>query len=320
MKAVGAGPLAAGQLRTYPSVMTSLNRPSASATLIKPLSVAVGATPFRLAPERADELNSEVFEGQAWEVLFADELIEKQTNVAAYPSGKRIEVHFSALLSIWAVSSAVLILASGAMRASRQGDRALVGGPDSDVGLARSLVEAAKALIRDKDTAWPDALPVPIENPAPDISDWYVNNLFLATTGWILLHEIAHIHLGHGRCATPEASFAQEYEADEWATDWIMRDAPADLTKDFRILAITTGLVWLAVLDNVRRGSTTHPHAWDRMQQLADRLSADELSPGLEMCSHVMKVLFLPDAEAKEFDCPEDAFIRTLIEVSRLDR
>lgn len=300
--------------------MTSPDRPSASATLIKPLSDAVGAAPFRLAPERADDLKNEIFGGQAWEVFFSDDLIEEKTNVAAYPSYKRIEVHFSALLSIWAVSRAALILASEAMRASRQGEHAIAGGPDTEVALARNLVDAAKALIRDKDAAWPDALPIPVENPTPDTLDWYVNNLFLATTGWILLHEIAHIHLGHGHCATPQASFAQEHEADEWATNWIMQDAPADLRKDFRILAVTTGLVWVAVLDDVRRGSMTHPHAWRRMQQLANSLSSDDLSPGLEMCSHVMKVLFLPDGEAKEFDCPEDAFFRTLIEVSRLDR
>jgi hypothetical protein len=252
--------------------------------------------------------------------MFGDDLQEPATNFTAFPGSRRIEVHFAALLSIWAVSHAALLVGAAAMSATRQGEATLDASPDADVLKARELIAAARALIRDKEAPWPAGLPVPQAAAKPGAFDWYANNLFLAATGWVLLHEIAHIRLGHGGGAGRHDSLRQEREADDWATRWVLEGAPADLTKEFRVLSIAVGLVWLAVLDGVRRGSTTHPHAWERLAAVSPQLETHELSPGLESATHVMKVLFLQDDEAETFDTPNEAFFGTLISVSRLDR
>jgi hypothetical protein len=284
------------------------------------LAKDIGASPFRLAPEKAAELYSDVFGGAPPEMVLGDELVEEYTNFAAYPNDNKIEVHSAALLSVWAVSRAALLVGASAMAAVRQNEGALSGDPGSDVDQARELVKAAEALIRDKYAEWPTGLPVPNAAAQEDTFDWYVNNLFLAASGWILLHEIAHIKLGHVKCPVPEGTQRQEREADAWATRWVLDGDVTGLVKEFRVLAVTVGLVWVAILDGVRRGSKSHPHAWERLGEISHELETHELSPALELTTYVMKVLFLEDQQGAEFDNPSAAFFGILIEVSRLPR
>jgi hypothetical protein len=74
------------------------------------------------------------------------------------------------------------------------------------------------------------------------------NELFLMTSGWILLHEIGHIVLNHGANTNPtsEESIEMELAADDWASSWML-DRWRDYRDDVRVfqkrtLGITFGI------------------------------------------------------------------------------
>ena len=84
------------------------------------------------------------------------------------------------------------------------------------------------------------------------------------------------------------------------------RKLPAGDTQGyFRLFAISVALSWLAILGTIRRGSTTYPPAWQRLQKLSSMLPSEELKPGYEMAAYALKVLFLAHEEASPADHPE---------------
>lgn len=183
---------------------------------------------------------------------------------------------------------------------------------------ARQLVQVARNLIGDSGACWPSDLAAPAPEAEANSDDWYVNNVFLGATGWVVLHEIAHIVLGHQGHVTTDVRFGQEYDADLWAAKWMLEKLPVgDRQGYFRLFTISVALAWLAVLDSVRRGSTTHPHAWQRLQKLSPMLPAEELNPGYEMAAYVLKVLFLAEDETPPAEHPEEAFFDLIFKASR---
>jgi hypothetical protein len=81
-----------------------------------------------------------------------------------------------------------------------------------------------------------------------------------------LLHEIAHVRLGHepdnGR------SHKQEEEADEFAAKWVFKEVPTDREREFRILVVGVALAWLLLFAPVG-GDTKHPPAYARVMHVA---------------------------------------------------
>ncbi|RNJ48048.1 phage exclusion protein Lit family protein [Methylocystis hirsuta] len=297
-----------GDVRFF--VMTDAER------LIRNFARVVASAPYALAPERADELQEAVFEGESWTLA----LEEGPAQATARVDRREIVVTFAALLGLWAVARAAMIAGVEAIAASRADRRILDSGPNSPMAEALALIAAAEALIRDPCAAWPDGLPHP-DAAAPEGSDdWRVNNVFLGAVGWICLHEVAHIHLGHEPDTTDALRRRQENEADSWATRWVLDRAPPDLRREFRVFAIAAGLAWIALVDKVRRGSLTHPHAWERLGHCAQVFGTEELSPGLELSTHAMKACFFPHDPIEDFETPQEAFFGTLFAASRLPR
>jgi hypothetical protein len=283
--------------------------------LIRSYAGAVASAPYALAPERAEELHGTVFGGEPWTLA----LEEGAAQATARVDRREIAVTFAALLGLWAVARAAMIVGAEAVAASRNRRRKLDSSPGSSMAEALALTTAAEALIRDPCAAWPVELPHP-EAAAPEGSDeWRVNNLFLGAVGWICLHEVAHIHLAH-EPDTTDARRRQENEADSWATRWILERAPADLRREFHVFAIAAGLGWIALVDGVRRGSVTHPHAWERLGHCAQSFETEDLSPGLELSTHVLKACFFPYDPIEDFETPQQAFFGTLLAASRLPR
>lgn len=90
--------------------------------------------------------------------------------------------------------------------------------------------------------------------------------------GFILLHELAHIRLGH-TAAKGLLSIEQEKEADRAAADWLLGSPDLD-SKELlkRQLGVTIALGWLASRNvYVGHSSKTHPPAWDRLYQVLDQ-------------------------------------------------
>ena len=157
-----------------------------------------------------------------------------------------------------------MLIGAEAMAAIRKGQVALDNRPGTPVAQAVRLLEASKSFIRDPQAKLPGDLPAPDAHALEGGVDWHVNNVFLGACGWILLHEIAHMHLSHEPDTSPDLRKKQEHEADEWATKWILDHAPQNLQREFRLLAMAAGFTWLGLSDGVMRVDTTNPHAWER--------------------------------------------------------
>ena len=276
---------------------------------------------YRLAPEREIELDDRIFGGTPWALVFNDSLDPKRNTFEALMKSKVIDVNYAALASVWAVAKASLIIAREGMSAARSGQTELATTPDSPVFEARQLVDVARSLIRSSATAWPDDMPLPVPKAVAPEDDWYVNNVFLGAAGWIVLHEIGHIHLDHQTTVSPDVRFQQEHQADEWAAKWILDNLPADHPQvPFRVFVICVAIYWLAILDDIRRGSSTHPHAWQRLNKISNDFPREELNPGYEMATYVLKVLFLPSLVTPVMECPEEALFGLLVEANDLPR
>lgn len=102
--------------------------------------------------------------------------------------------------------------------------------------------------------------------------------LFANALVWILYHEIAHIQMGDSKCDGYE-SIEQEKRADRMAADWMLDSnqiEPVDQWK--RQVGIAIALGWLtAPTVYLGPGSmTTHPHGYDRLFQIIDRVVEPE--------------------------------------------
>lgn len=282
--------------------------------LMRPYMELVAQSPSRIAPERAGALLDTVFGGKVADFDFTN----GDANFAAYVSVPKVEATFSALLSLWATARASLHIAQAAADARRQGIFVLPVARDTPLYNAYQLVAAAKALIANSCSTWPKDLSPAEPGALPGTRDAGVNNLFLGATGWVALHEIAHIHLQHEVETIDDLRRRQEYEADLWATKWILDDAPHDPTREFRVFSIATGLAWLVLVNTVRRSTITHPPAPLRLLNCAGEFMGDDLSPALEMAGDVLKVLFDPSARLQPSEHPAEAFERLAMHLRTL--
>lgn len=288
-----------------------------SEELIKPLCELVAQAPSRLAPERSDEL-LEVVGPDKFECYFS----HGSANFTAFPNENTIEITYAALMSLWATTHALLMIVGQAMGAARNGSNELSADPGSAAYEALQMIASAKRLIRDHTYEWPSSLPVPVPNPPDNSFDYYLNNAFLGASGWILLHEVAHIHLGH-RSPTAidlidqDFSKKQERDADDWATGWVIQKSPEDLRRDFRVYCIASALVWISLVDQVRGPSITHPDAWVRFGDCAQKFGISSESVAFEMASYAIKIATVPYDDVPDVETPEDAFYFALITARR---
>lgn len=282
---------------------------------------AVGASPFNIAPERNDELLNGVFGGAAWDLEFNTSLDPTLGVFVARPISKIVEVNYAGLASLYLVAKAAWLIARAGMSANWTGKASLATDPGSTVWDARRLADAARTILADRGAQWRAEVAPPVPDAAAKDEEWYVNNVFLGATGWVTLHEIGHIHLGHQGTVSTDVSFSQEHEADLFAANWVLSDLPLEDTRGhFRVFVICVAMFWIAIQDGIKRGSTTHPHAWQRLERLTSAFPREELNPGYEMAAYVLKVIFLAERDIPVADHPEAAFLDHLIEANRLPR
>jgi hypothetical protein len=281
---------------------------TAASRLIKPLLHDITGAAFALAPERAEELVECM--GQIWELHFE----HGRANFEALPKSQVVVASFAGLLSLWAVAAAALTLGEAGMIAQRAGESSLGVSPGSPAHLALSLKDAARCMIRDQESAWPAGLPVPRIDRL-DADNEKLNNVFLGATGFVVLHEIAHILLEH-LTVTPDMH-AQERDADRWAFDWVMDKVSTDLEREFRMLSVTVAMTWIALVDEVRRSSSTHPHASERIQAIMMRSKVSDESAALEIATYVMKTFFDPSSTPEPAEHAFDAFADVVLKHRR---
>jgi hypothetical protein len=132
---------------------------------------------------------------------------------------------------------------------------------------------------------WPSSQLLPLNYRYHDRLVRLTDELFLGAVAFTTLHEIGHIVLGHGATSRRDEDFRQEFEADEFAYDWIM-DKWSEPTGDNLIfvkrstmtasmMAIIAVLTLYSPTDVVR---ITHPNPIDRLSRfLLKHVNEDSL-------------------------------------------
>lgn len=272
---------------------------------------SLAESPFRIAPERVAELAAEMG-GDPWPL----DIGSGQANFIAYPSEKEIGGTYAAMLSLWAVAAAVVSMLNLTRTAVANGVSTIVIEPHGPGSEVIEFKHAAIALIRNPAASWSEVLPDPALSAPLSTADGLVTNLFLAAASVVVLHECGHIVLKHIP-GSPQAR-QQEFEADAWAVDWILAKVVDAKEREFRTLAICVAFIWIGLIDDVRRATTTHPHAAHRLGQAFDRFSGltDE-SEALEIGSYVLKAFFDPTTDLPQADNAREGFVDRLIDYSR---
>lgn len=125
---------------------------------------------------------------------------------------------------------------------------------------------------------WPDNTP----RPDQGLGDGRLqagNQIFLMMSGFILLHETAHMALGH--CDNPASnaneSIDQEFQADAWAAEWIMAQWEKHNRDEKVFIQRSVGIAFaLAALGGIeihkeRIGERDHPNPAERLLAFLDR-------------------------------------------------
>jgi len=230
------------------------------------------ASPFRIAPERQNELRSLIeqrnitVEIKSNEVTF---LLESNS------VDSKIYLSLPTLERLWAYSFSylhimTLFLATGPGQYLEFGKHY---GPIVE-DMKRLLLWALdEERLRKRDYAWPKHLPNPASKSYyPQIIE-KTNEMYLGMMGWILLHEIAHINLNHVLHKFTDLPTRLNYEkaADKWATDWVFEKLPVcaqpDNVRVWRTIVVSLALSTIAAVEyhTIEEQSSDHPNPADRL-------------------------------------------------------
>lgn len=179
---------------------------------------------------------------------------------------------------------------------------------------------------------WPDSLPHPAvaqvsarlgsEPGDPEVA----TELFLCASAWILHHELAHLRLQHPLVTTN--SVAEEREADQGATGWILDSNPGEPRTLKRGLGVAVAVVALAVLqlENPTLSNAgvpqTHPGVADRLFHALDHPAFGEDHQVFDFVVHSLKLHFdhVGIKAEGEYDTARDCFHDYCMTLHRLDR
>lgn len=120
--------------------------------------------------------------------------------------------------------------------------------------------------------------------------------LFEHACAFILLHELAHLDLGHSGCQGP-MSVLQEKDADRFAAAWLLDDDSASTGRRLSCLfGIATALLWptVSVIYFGLRQCETHPEPYDRLFQVLEQsINPTSEAQSLGVWDLVGQILFI---------------------------
>lgn len=284
---------------------------------MRPFGDHVAETPSYLAPERLPELQA-ILGDPPWELVF----IDTATNLKAIPATEtedpKLAASYWALLSLWATAKYAVLIVDAVDVALSSGETTLSSKPGGAYDTASKYLQLARDLTKNRHHSFPADLAVPNASSTA-AEDVRVNNLFYGAVGWVLLHEIGHIHLSHEVDTTTDLKKQQEYEADLWATEWILagNDIPPEHYQ-FRLLVVATALLWVGQMNVVKGPSSTHPEAVDRLDRCRRLMESRDGQEGFEFAAYILKVAFLPRLPIGEFGTAAEAFDEVLYNYARI--
>jgi hypothetical protein len=250
------------------------------------------SAPKRIAPERENELNEKVYLGVGWSVRSCG----GEAMFYAMPGDNEIAVSTAGLASLWCLAHVAMHSMDISSRAQRQEQ----SGCPIDISAeyhGRRLdeyIEYARSLFH-SDKPWPEDLPLPDVGAAPASLKGLVNNVFFGAAAWLLLHEIAHLHLGHQKQSPATIRIRDEHQADAFATRWMLEQAGNGLYLEFRLLMASVALTWVMLDATTKSKGSDHPAAITRFNEVtAIYRVATQRSAALENSAYLFKVVFDP--------------------------
>ncbi len=274
--------------------------------IVEPLFREAKKAPFRIAPEREEELSREIFGANKWELNSA----EGEAQLYALPQDGTVSVSNAAMASLWNLSFAafhIMDVATRARRAEPSGKTFFDVGRELSQLNVRAHVDYARSLCS-VDKEWPDELPLPNTSAKPNTAEWGVNNIFYGALSWILLHEIGHLHLKHEKLIPADERIRDEYAADEFATKWVLDDAGNGLLREFRVLMVAVAFAWLFLKEAGPGTGKDHPPAIVRFREAIEHFEVGARSVGIECAGYLFKAIFDPATPPPAFDTPSEQF------------
>jgi hypothetical protein len=225
------------------------------------------ASPFKVAPEREDELRR-LYEANPVRILVDSERKEwifehrRILNNSIYVGLPTIE-------RLWAYSYAYAAI----VRIIQRFGLHFFQNPtasDQFAQAARILTWARDADLNGRYEVWSEDLPRPIVESSDDLIK-HANHFFLMSAGRILLHEFAHAHLHNDRDKRGDSK-TEEHEADSWADHWMLDKWRSYGTNELVFIGRCTGIVISHApalhFDLLReKPSETHPLTLERIRR-----------------------------------------------------
>ncbi len=206
---------------------------------------------------------------------------------------RRVRVSSAAVEFIWAASFAYYSMYQGAVAGTPGGE----GEFSKEVGEALEQFRWAidRAFFK-KDSAWPDAPPIPVTVGTGDTSAHGVaSELSLVALGFLLLHELGHADLGHSGEAENQDILMMEADADAVAVETALASAPPGSSRAEKVrlgIVIAFGIVLGIELVRWKRGGRrqdpTHPLAWQRLERALARFHSEKDDPSWAFLTAVL--------------------------------
>jgi hypothetical protein len=257
-----------------------------------------------IAPERNDELILDIFQGQTWHLTnVSGAPVAGVAPFNAVPKEHEIEVSSSGLAMLWCVSAyaALTLDLVRSTQSQRWGETDVTSLFSKMMGF---LNYATHLTTHDAD--WPETLYRPDATARGEPYE-SINRTFFGAASWILLHEVAHIHLQHEIDLLPPEMIQQEDDADEFAACWVFEKIGYGREREFRILVVGVAVAWLLLFEPIG-GDPKHPPAVNRLMRISSFFEAEPESVALEVVSHLLKILFFPAVPAQRFESAQALF------------
>jgi hypothetical protein len=231
----------------------------------------LAASPFLLARERENELRNLV---DKYRITI--EFVEDDDSLLLEVDPETGLIRFGLAFAerLWAYGFAYMEVIAKVQRSPPGADLELDKDPQT-LPAIRLLAWAHACQVAGHQSPWPSDLPRPSTDAAPGSPVYAANEMFLCMGGWMLLHEIRHVvgeHHKRGAVTSP-ARHDLEYEADDWASHWILDQCPPDpRIRTKRALGAAFGLSIISSFEVHKREGAgwSHPDPLKRLSRFLD--------------------------------------------------
>jgi len=260
-----------------------------------------------IAPERGKELAEDIFGSGKWTLATCS----GKANFYGDPQEHTVTLSFAGMASVWClayVAYHIVDIGSRAQRAPKIPGQTVI-----DIGLEYSklnlneYLDYAQALFK-ADQPWCSVLTQPNVAACPASEDERINNVFYGALSWILLHEVGHVHHEHLELIPADQRVRQEYQADNFATTWVLDQAGNGLQLEFRVLMISVALTWLFLSERAVGKGQNHPSAVLRFREATNLFETGARSVEIEYASYLFKAVLDPTTDTPIFDNSADLF------------